>query len=88
MSSEAHCTRAVGLEVLCLRREITIRAGEEQILGDELIQCHGIRVDLGGPKPSFAPDDLLGQRTAGTGEDALKQHRIGIAHRAIHGGVR
>src|SRR5689334_5834143 len=59
MAPEAHDAGAMGLEVLRLRRELPIRAGEEEVVADERIQLGQVASQLCVAQPRLQRGDLF-----------------------------
>ena len=56
--SEAHHAGTMGVEILRLCAELTVRTGEEQLVGDEEIEDVNVRGELRCPDLRLERDDL------------------------------
>lgn len=60
VGAEADDTRAMRLEILGLGSELAVRTGEQELLGDEVVQDSAVTRQLCGAKLRLAGDDLEG----------------------------
>ena len=75
--AEADGAGAMGLEVLRLGREPAVGAGEEELVGEEAVECRDVGGELRGAELGLERDDLRVGRAA---ERRLHRRDVGARH--------